>query len=85
MNEPEYPETVEFRPRPSEIVEMSVPLDTLAMLRRVAEVRDMSLHGLLKLYVGQALLQDYDSFFPGEVSSPVLRSAAKTLGSGAGD
>ncbi|MBB4636322.1 hypothetical protein [Longimicrobium terrae] len=86
MSDPEEFEIVRFHPRPSETVELSVPLDALAMLRRVAEVRDVSLHGLLQLYVGQALREDYDAFFPGEAVPSVLRSAqAKTLGSGAGD
>lgn len=86
MNDPGEFEIVRFHPRPSESVELSIPLDALAMLRRVAEVRDVSLHGLLQLYVGQELLKDYDKFFPGEAVPPVLRAAQeKALSRGAGD
>lgn len=85
MNDPETTEFLEPRPRPSEIVELSVPLDTLSMLRRVAEARDLSVQGLLKLYVGQALRKDYDSRFPGEAASPAVRPPVLRHGNGAGD
>ena len=45
-------------PRPTTIVELPIPTDTLAVLREFAEERDMSLEGLLRFYIGNGLRQD---------------------------
>ena len=44
-----------LRNRPSEIVELSIPVDTLARLRELAAARDMSPEALLKFYIGQGM------------------------------
>jgi hypothetical protein len=44
--------------RPSEIVELSIPVDTLARIRELAAARDMSVEGLLKMYIGQSMRPD---------------------------
>lgn len=50
--------TLSIRPRPTESVTVMIPSDTLAMLKRVAANRDMSVQALIKLYIGQGLRQD---------------------------
>ena len=59
-------EELEFRirPRPMEILTMQIPKTAMEMLERVAAEQDMSVHGLLKAYIGQALRQDWQRFFP---------------------
>lgn len=46
------------RPRPSEIVELAIPSDTLGAIRMVAAERDMQPEALLKLYIGNGLRAD---------------------------
>lgn len=57
MSKPEEP-ILQLRPRPTEAVSIDVPVDTLSILRRIANNRDMSIQALLKLYIGQGLRQD---------------------------
>lgn len=47
-----------FRPRPSDDVVLSIPIDTLASIREIAAERDMSPEALLKFYIGQGLRHD---------------------------
>jgi hypothetical protein len=61
MNDPE--ENLQPHPRPSEIVSISIPVDTVDSLIKVAASRGMSLEALLKFYVGQGLRQDISRFF----------------------
>ncbi len=63
------------RPRPMEVVTLKVPVDTLEMLGRVAESRDMSVEALMKLYVGQGLRQDLAKRF----GERLLESTASVL------
>lgn len=58
-------ETVELtvHPRASTTVSLSIPNEALASLERVAVDRDMSLEGLLKLYIGGSLRQDLTKEF----------------------
>ena len=49
---------LQVRPRASTPVTLSVPDDVLASLQRVAIDREMSLDGLLKLYIGKGLRGD---------------------------
>ena len=58
MSSSDEPGTLRPRRRHSERVTLSVPLDTLEFVRRVAETYDMSPDALLKLYIGQGLRQD---------------------------
>ena len=50
-----------FKPRPSSSVSVSIPNDTLQSLEQVAARRDMSVETLIKYYVGQCLRQDLGS------------------------
>lgn len=52
-----------MRGRPSQAVTLSIPSDTLELVRRVAATRDMSPEALLKFYVGQGLRQDAARLF----------------------
>lgn len=47
-----------LRPRPSTTLMLPVPDDVLKSLREIAADREMSLEGLLKLYIGRGLRQD---------------------------
>ncbi len=47
-----------LRPRPSSLVSLPVPDDVLDSLQTIANDRNMSLEGLLKLYIGKGLRQD---------------------------
>jgi hypothetical protein len=58
MDSPDEITNLVFRPRPSEDVVLSIPLDALASIREIAAERDMSPEALLKLYIGQGLRQD---------------------------
>ena len=58
MNKPNEEITLNIKPRPSEKVSISIPQDTLASLKTIANNQDMSLEALLKFYIGQGLRQD---------------------------
>jgi hypothetical protein len=47
-----------LRPRPSTPLTLPVPDDVLKSLQEIAADREMSLEGLLKLYIGKGLRQD---------------------------
>lgn len=71
-----------FRARPTETVSLEIPQDTLKSLLQVAKKRNMSLQGLLKLYIGHSLRQDLANFLTEttEITNPklepVIQSAA---------
>lgn len=67
--------TLRLRPREAEKVSLDIPKDTLASMQRIAASRDMSLRGLLKLYIGQGLRQDLSRFY----ADHVLNSTAEVL------
>jgi hypothetical protein len=75
MSNPDEPGTLRLRPRPSEGVTLSIPTDTLDLVRRVAETRDMSPDALLKFYVGQGLRQDAARLF----SERIMQTTAEVL------
>ena len=75
MNRPDEPATLRLAPRPSESVRLSIPVDTLETVRRVAETRDMSPEALLKFYIGQGLRQDASRLF----SERILETTAEVL------
>ncbi len=54
---------LKFRERESKEVTLNIPKDVLASLEKVAEKRDLSVHALLKLYIGQNLRQDLANYF----------------------
>jgi hypothetical protein len=47
-----------LRSRPSSLVSLPIPDDVLDSLQKIATDRNMSLEGLLKLYIGKGLRQD---------------------------
>ncbi len=49
---------LEIRKRPSKMVSLRIPLDTLAQLKAVAEAKDLGYQSLLKLYIGEGLRED---------------------------
>lgn len=67
MSQPEFPTELHFRPRPTTSVTLNVPTDTFEALEHVAASRDMSVEGLLKLYIGQGLRQDVAQQFANRV------------------
>lgn len=75
MNRPDEAGALRLRPRPSEAVSLSIPLDTLQTVRRVADLRDMSPEALLKFYIGQGLRQDASRLF----SERILETTAEVL------
>jgi hypothetical protein len=75
MSNPEEPGTLRLRPRPSEAVTLSIPVETLELIRRVAETRDMSPDALLKFYVGQGLRLDAARLF----SERIMQTTAEVL------
>jgi hypothetical protein len=54
---------LKFRERDSEEVTLNIPKDVLASLEKVAKKRDLSVHALLKLYIGRNLRQDLANYF----------------------
>lgn len=62
-NEREEEFDLEFYPRESETVSISIPKDALESLEKVASSRDMSVQALLKFYIGQGLRQDLAKLF----------------------
>lgn len=75
MSNSDEPGALRIRRRPSETVTLSIPSDTLEMVRRVADTRDMSPDALLKFYVGQGLRQDTARLF----SERILQTTAEVL------
>jgi len=53
---------LKFRERESEEVTLNIPKDVLASLEKIAEKRDLSVHALLKLYIGRNLRQDLANY-----------------------
>jgi hypothetical protein len=45
-------------PRETEAVSIDISVETMEMLKKKAEERDLPLKALLKLYIGQGLRQD---------------------------
>jgi hypothetical protein len=54
---------LKFRERESEGVTLNIPKDVLASLEKVAKKRDLSVHALLKIYIGRNLRQDLANYF----------------------
>jgi hypothetical protein len=75
MNNSEETIQLHIQPRPTEIIDLSIPVDTIESLKKVAENRGMALEALLKFYVGQGLRQDISRLF----SEKVLETTAQVL------
>ncbi|MCI0494663.1 hypothetical protein L0Z72_06615 [candidate division KSB1 bacterium] len=68
-----------FRPRAAETVSIEIPKDALDSLKKVAAIRDMSFHALLKFYVGQGLRQDLSRLFADRVLDKTAEVLARHL------
>lgn len=75
MSKPDEVGTLRLRARASEAVTLSIPSDTLELIRRVAGTRDMSEEALLKFYIGQCLRQDAARMF----SERIMETTAEVL------
>jgi hypothetical protein len=58
---------LKFRTRELEEIRLKIPKDVLASLEKVASKRDLSVHALLKLYIGQNLRQDLANYFSNDI------------------
>jgi len=58
MSDPDEITLLRLHPQATEDVTVAIPVDALAVLRAVAETRDMSLDALLRFYIGHGLRQD---------------------------
>ncbi len=56
-----------LRERPSETITLRIPTETLTTLKKVADRRDMSWEGLVKLYIGTGLRADLATLFADQV------------------
>ena len=75
MSKPEDTAKLAIRPRPTVAVTLSIPVETLESLQRIATRRDMSPEALIKLYVGQGLRQDMSRLF----SNRIMETTAEVL------
>ncbi len=75
MNNSEEQIKLQLRPRTAETVSLSIPIDTLASLQKIAANRDMSVEALLKFYIGQCLREDLAKVF----SERLLDKTAQVL------
>lgn len=75
MKKPEENIALHLRPRASEKISLEIPKDALDSLKKVADIRDMSLQALIKLYIGQGLRQDVSKLF----ADRVLETTAHVL------
>jgi transcriptional regulator of met regulon len=75
MNNSELEITLQLRSRITEKVSISIPIDTLESLTKIATIRDMSVEALLKFYIGQGLRADLTKAF----SERVLDTTAQVL------
>ena len=59
-SDPEIEPVITWRQRPSETISVSLPLDALATMTRIAEENDLSIKGLLMFYISQGLRLDLE-------------------------
>ena len=73
--------SLKIRARPSRMVSIRIPQDTLDALKRVAGHKDMAYQALIKFYVGQGLRADLASLHSQRVidaASEILRRHVKS-------
>ncbi|MFL5541203.1 MAG: hypothetical protein ACJ8J0_19605 [Longimicrobiaceae bacterium] len=76
MSDPDEITLLRLHPQVTEDVMLAIPVDTLAVLREVAETRDMSLEALLRFYIGRGLREDLaDSARPNATTLRALKDA----------
>jgi len=52
---------LEIKKRPSQMVSIRIPVDTLEQLKQLAEARNLGYQSLLKLYIGEGIRRDVPS------------------------
>lgn len=75
--------SLKIRPRPSRMVSIRIPQDTLEALKKVASHKDMAYQALIKFYLGQGLRADLASLHSQRVidaASEILRRHVKSPG-----
>ena len=72
---------VRVRPRPAEIVELTIPQDVVAVLKQLAERRDMSQQALMTFYINQGLRQDLAALFNDHILEATAEVLARHMGS----
>jgi hypothetical protein len=72
---------IRMHPRPTSVIELPVPTDTLDLLHEMAGDRDMSLEGLLRFYIGNGLRQDLARRFAERPMEAIERVLARHISS----
>jgi hypothetical protein len=81
MSKPDDFVVTKLRPRPSEEVSISIPIDTLAVISEFAAERDMSIEALLRSYIGQGLRKDISKRFSERLMATTERVLARHIDS----
>ncbi|GAB4318904.1 hypothetical protein WEU38_05415 [Cyanobacterium aponinum AL20118] len=81
MNNPNEDFTLKIKPRPSEIVSIKIPLDTLANLEMIAQNRNLSVESLIKFYIGKNLREDISQEFSEKLFNSTLKVLSKYISS----
>lgn len=81
MKKPDGESTLQLKPRVTQDVLLQIPADTLSKLEKVANHRDMSVHSLLKFYIGQGLRQDSTRLLSDRVLETTAQVLAKPISS----
>jgi hypothetical protein len=71
--------SLKFQERESEEISIDLPKEALISLEKIAKRRDMSLHALLKFYIGQNLRHDLATLFAGNVLEKTEEVLSKHL------
>lgn len=79
MNNHKENSQLKIKPRPSEIVSIKIPLDTLDNLKRIAQNRNMSLESLIKFYIGKNLREDISQEFSTKLFNSTLKVLSKYI------
>ncbi len=81
MNNNNENSELKIKPRPSEIVSIKIPLDTLENLKKIAQNRNMSLESLIKFYIGKNLREDISQEFSAKLYNSTIKVLSKYISS----
>ncbi len=79
MNNPNKELTLTIKPRPSEVVSIKIPIDTLENLKTIANSRNMSLESLIKFYIGKNLREEMAQNFANKLLDSTLKVLTKYI------
>lgn len=71
---------LKIKERPSRMVSLRIPLDTLEQLKEVATSKDLGYQSLLKLYIGEGLRKDLSTMKTHNVMNEAENLLRKHLG-----